>query len=167
MFNSFRFWRKKPRSTWSMKFYLRIYLALLASLVVSAIIVGIVVQVLMSNPENIKRNSEYFAQIASDVLAPRGASKEQQVAAAKRWGFWMDAHLTLYETDGSLITSTRADAPVRVPSNIRNGWFTGLPRTIGVQLRDQRWLVYEHLRGTYFPTQGQSLMAILVVLAVA
>lgn len=167
MFNSLKFWRKKSRSTWSMKFYLRIYLALLASLVVSAIFVGIFVQVVMSNPENIKRDSNYFSQIASDALAPAGASKEQQRKAVERWGFWMDAHLTLYETDGSLITSTRADAPVRVPPNIKNGWFTGLPRTIGVQLPDERWLVYEHRRGTYFPTQGQSLMAILVALAVA
>ncbi|WP_227869546.1 sensor histidine kinase [Undibacterium parvum] len=160
-------WISRLRSRWSLKFYLRIYLAMLASLVLAFVLMALIWQILLNSPRYFKLNMEHFSQIATDVLPASGVSKERQLVTLKRWGTWMDSDLSLYAPDGTLLNSTKSDAPARVPDNVKQGWFFGFPFSVIGHLSDQRWLLMQSNRVFFAPTLGQVLLALLVALALA
>jgi signal transduction histidine kinase len=157
------------RRAWSLKFYLRVYLAVLASLMVVAVILYVLIQMVMNGADSghFKRNMENFSYIASNVIPPIHADKTKEVEAIRQWRQWIELDITVFNLDGTLSSSTKAEPLKATPPDIRIGWYTGLPDTMAIRLHDQRWLIMDMGYRLFIPSQLQMLGAFLVVLAIA
>lgn len=133
------------------RLYFRIYLAILASLLLTAILVGLAWRVAF-DPARHGAHYDTIAEIASEVLPPVSAAKDEQQAALDRWHRRAETDLALFDARGDTIAiASSRPLPPLDPKQMQSGWLHGErgPPAFALKLGDGRWLIARpaHWRG--------------------
>ena len=148
------------------RLYFRIYLAVLASLVVFALAAGLLWRTLGESGAA-WQGGELVAQFAQNILPPASTDKTGQQAALEKISAGLQADVSLFAADRSLLASV--GAPLAAPeqdferSSLRA--HMKHPPAWTVQLPDGRWLV-AHRAATERAFRHLPGLALLVALAV-
>ncbi|UUZ51538.1 HAMP domain-containing protein [Massilia sp. B-10] len=107
----------------SQRLYVRIYAALLASLVALGCMFA-VVHWIYDNDQS-RNGFDTFAEVASEVLPPPEATRQEQRRALMRWRQKVRANMALYTADGELIAGAGPVFPPLPPNQTTNGRIEG------------------------------------------
>ncbi len=127
------------------KLYVRIYMALLASLVVAGTMFGLIHTVY--DPNRNTSSFDSFAEVAGQVLPPPGAPVAAQHAALLGWHKKVRTHMSLYSSDGRLITAAGMPLPPPPELSADGSRVKGSRGTFALKLPDGRWLVCRRMQG--------------------
>ncbi|UUZ56992.1 hypothetical protein LP419_20035 [Massilia sp. H-1] len=133
----------------SQRLYVRIYAALLASLVALGCMFA-VVHWIYDNDQS-RNGFDTFAEVASEVLPPPEATRQEQRRALMRWRQKVRANMALYTADGELIAGAGPVFPPLPPNQTTNGRIEGGHGALALKLQDGRWLVWQRMHGRRFP----------------
>ncbi len=124
------------------RLYFRIYLAVLASLIVFALAAGLLWRAL-GDWGGAWQGVEMAARFAQNILPPAAAPKAGQQAALERLSAGLDADVSLFSADRTLLAAV--GAPLSVPDeSIERGTVSSRPHgwpAWTLRLPDGRWLV--------------------------
>jgi signal transduction histidine kinase len=146
------------------RLYWKIWLAILATVVLFALLATAAWRQIGERPH--PPNITGFAELASEVLPPRSASRAEQQAALEHWQHRLGADLALYGDDGTLLAATRADlvAMPRREGEPEHHVITSRGPALALALPDGRTLLM--LRPGRPPPPGPVLIFALIALGV-
>jgi signal transduction histidine kinase len=149
---------------WSRRLYIRIYVAVLASVALVAVMFALVWHWSIEMAQT-RTQLEAVADMAVETLPPASASREEQLAALRRWRPRTHPDLALYSSDGKPIATTGQPLPPPDLSQTSSGWLNGHPPIFALKLSDGRWLIGKRSR----PPRGlqYGLLPLLGVIAIA
>ncbi len=146
------------------RLYWKIWLAILATVVLFALLATAAWRLIGERPH--PPNVTGFAELASEVLPPPEASRNEQQAALDRWQRRLGADLALYGRDGALLAATRDDlvALPRRDGEPEHHVMTPRGPALALALPDGRELLM--LRPSRPPPPGPVLTFALIALGV-
>ncbi len=150
------------------RLYFRIYLAILASLLLTAILIGAAWRFAF-DPARHGAHLDTIAEIASEVLPPVSASKDEQQAALDRWHRRAATDLALFSDSGDTIAiASRRPLPRPNISQNQSGWISSErgPPAFALKLDDGRWLVARRVHWRGRAPFGFAATVTLIALAV-
>lgn len=144
------------------RLYVRIYIALLASLIAAGSLFALVHWIY--DPEQIRSSFDTFGEIASEVLPPPSAVREEQQKALWRWRRKVHADLALYSANGELIASAGRPLPPLPAGQSVNGRIDGGRGAFAVKLPDERWLLVKRTHGRRMQVSIVMILALVAAI---